>query len=71
MPAVLKDSFYNVGQLQLCKDSLALRAHSLYVFLFKEFATEDSNASCERCRVVLVICRLSDHKYRHVNVYVA
>ncbi len=39
------------------------------VFLFKEFATDYSNASFEPCRVVLVICRFSDHKCRHDNVY--
>ncbi len=42
-----------------------------YVFLFKEFATDDSNASFEQCRVVLVVCLFSDHKCRHGNVYVA
>ncbi len=42
-----------------------------YVFLFKEFATDDSNTSFEQCRVVLVVCRFSDHKCRHGNVYVA
>ncbi len=36
----------------------------------KEFATDDSNASFEQCRVVLVVCHLSDHKCRHGNVYV-
>ncbi len=40
-----------------------------YVFLFKEFATDYSNASFEQCRVVLVVCRFSDHKCRHGNVY--
>ncbi len=42
-----------------------------YVFIFKEFATDDSNASFELCRGVLVVCRFSDHKCRHGNVYVA
>ncbi len=41
-----------------------------YVFLFKEFATDDSNVSFEQCRVELV-CRFSDHKCRHGNVYAA
>ncbi len=41
-----------------------------YIFLFKEFATDDSNASFEQCRLVLVVCRFSDHKCRHSNVYV-
>ncbi len=40
-----KGHFYKVGQLQLCKDGLALLIHSLYVFLFKEFTSDDSNAS--------------------------
>ncbi len=35
-----------------------------YIFLFKEFATDDSNVSFEQCRVVLV-CHFSDHKCRH------
>ncbi len=51
-----------------------LLTHSLlpkYVFLFKEFATDDSNVSFEQCRVVLVVCRFSDHKCRHGYVYVA
>ncbi len=39
--------------------------------MFKEFATDDSNASFEQCRVVLVVCRFSDHKCRHGNVYAA
>uniref|UniRef100_A0A672RNY0 Cleavage stimulation factor subunit 3 n=1 Tax=Sinocyclocheilus grahami TaxID=75366 RepID=A0A672RNY0_SINGR len=33
-------------------------------FIFKQFATDDSNASFEQCRVALV-CRFSDHKCRH------
>ncbi len=37
-----------------------------YVFLFKEFATDASNASFELWRVVLVY-RFSDHKCRHGN----
>ncbi len=36
-----------------------------------QFATDDSNASFELCRVVLVVCRFSDHKCRHGNVYMA
>ncbi len=48
-----------VGAIQHCKDSLVLLTHSLkYVSIFKEFATDYSNASFEQCRVVLV-CRLS------------
>ncbi len=42
-----------------------------YVFIFKEFATDDSNTSFEQCRVVLVVCRFYDHKCRHGNVYAA
>ncbi len=34
-------------------------------------ATDFSNASFELCRVVLVVCRFSDHKCRHGNVYTA
>ncbi len=41
-----------------------------YVFLFKEFATDDSNTSFELCRVVLVVCRFYDHKCRHGNFLV-
>ncbi len=41
-----------------------------YVFIFKEFAIDYSKVSFEQCRVVLVVCRFSDHKYRHGNVYV-
>ncbi len=40
-----------------------------YIFLFKEFATDNSNASFEQCRVVLVVCRFSDRKCRHGNFY--
>ncbi len=40
-----------------------------YVFIFKEFATDDSNVNFEQCRVVLVV--FSDHKCRHGNVYAA
>ncbi len=46
-----KGCFYKVGQFQLCKNSLTLRTHSKYVS-----ASDDSNASFERCRVVLVVC---------------
>ncbi len=31
-------------------------------------ASDDSNASFEQCRVVLVVCHFSDHKCRHGNV---
>ncbi len=55
-----KGCFYKVGQFQLCKDSLMLLTHSKYVS-----ATDYSNASFELCRVVLVVCRFSDHKCRH------
>uniref|UniRef100_A0A672S5Q9 Myosin VIIA n=1 Tax=Sinocyclocheilus grahami TaxID=75366 RepID=A0A672S5Q9_SINGR len=34
-------------------------------FIFKGFATDDSNASFEQCRVALVVCHFSDHKCRH------
>ncbi len=43
----------------------------MYVFSFKKVATDDSNASFEQCRVVLVVSRFSDHKCRHGNVYIA
>ncbi len=33
--------------------------------------TDNSNASFEQCRVVLIVCRFSDHKCRHGNVYAA
>ncbi len=66
-----KGCFYKVGQFQLCKDSLALLTHSKYVFIFEEFASDDSNASFEQCRVVLDVCCFSDHKRRHGNVYAA
>ncbi len=66
-----KGCFYKVGQFQLCKDSLALLTHSKYVFIFEEFASDDSNASFEQCRVVLDVCCFSDHKRRHSNVYAA
>ncbi len=42
-----------------------------YVFIFKEFATDYSNASFELCRVGLVVCHFSNHKCRHGNVYMA
>ncbi len=75
LPAMHKVCFYKVGQFQLCKNSLALltqvQSHWKYVFLFKEFATDDSNVSFEQCRVVLVVCRFSDHKCRHGKVYTA
>ncbi len=61
-----KDCFYKVGKIQLCKDSLALLTYSLYV-RYKEYATDDSNASFEQCRVVLVVCHFYDHKCRHSN----
>ncbi len=64
---MLKDCFYKVGQFQICKGRLALLNHSLQVFLFKEFATDDSNASFELCRVTLVVCCFSDHG----NIYAA
>ncbi len=57
-----QNCFYKVGQLQLCKGK--------YAFIFEELATDDSNASFEQCRVVLV-CRFSDHKCRRGNVYTA
>ncbi len=58
------------GNSNFAKDSLALLTHvkSKYVFLFKEFAPDYSNASFEQCRVALVVCRFSDHKCRHGNV---
>ncbi len=65
-----KSCFYEVGQFQLCKDSLALLTHK-YIFSFKEFATDYSNASFELCRVVLVVSFFSNHKCRHGNVYAA
>ncbi len=37
-------------------------------YKLKEFANDYSNASFELCRVVLVVCRFSDHKCRHGNV---
>ncbi len=39
------------------------------LLLIKEFATDYSNVSFELCRVVLVVCRFSDHKCRHGIVY--
>ncbi len=71
--AMHKGCFYKVGQFQLCKDSLVLMwlTACKYVFLFKEFALNDLNLSFELCRVVLVVCRFSNHKCRHGNVYMA
>ncbi len=40
-----------------------------YVFLFKEFSTDSSDASFEQCRVQLVVCRFSDYECRHGNVH--
>ncbi len=71
-PGLHKGCFYKVGQFQLCKDSLVLLTQACkYVFIFKEFSTDDSNASFWQCRVVLVVCCFSDHKCRHGNVYTA
>ncbi len=62
LPAVLKG----------CKGQYGASDSALkYVFLFKERATDDSNVSFEQCRVVLVVCRISDHKCIHGNVYTA
>ncbi len=57
-----KDCFYKVEQFQLCFWLTACKYVS---------ATDDSNVSFEHCRVVLVVCRFSDHKCRHGNVYMA
>uniref|UniRef100_A0A672S5X6 Myosin VIIA n=1 Tax=Sinocyclocheilus grahami TaxID=75366 RepID=A0A672S5X6_SINGR len=48
---------YNDG----CSDSQTVSKF----FIFKGFATDDSNASFEQCRVALVVCHFSDHKCRH------
>ncbi len=78
-----EDYFLNLGvACQLCAKAVSIKwgnsnfARTVlrfwltackYVFLFKEFATDDSNVSFEQCRVELV-CRFSDHKCRHGNV---
>ncbi len=83
----MEDCFLNLGVAwQLCTKAVSIKwgnsnfARTVwcfwltackYVFLFKEFATDDSNKSFELCRVVLVVCRFSDHKCRHGNVYAA
>ncbi len=82
-----EDYFLNLGvACQLCSKAVSIKwgnsnfARTVYrfwltackyVFLFKEFATDDSNTSFEQCRVVLAVCRFSDHKCRHGNVYAA
>ncbi len=82
-----EDYFLNLGvACQLCTKAVSIKwgnsnfARTVwrfwltackYVFLFKEFATDDSNASFEQFRVVLVVCHFSDHKCRHGNVYAA
>ncbi len=62
-----KGCFYKVGQFQLCKDRLFWLTACDNVFLFKEFSTDDSNASFEQCREVLLVCRFSDHKCSNYN----
>ncbi len=42
-----------------------------YDFVFKEFATDDSNTNFEQRRVALFVSRFSNHKCRHGNVYAA
>ncbi len=80
-----EDYFLNLGvACQLCSTAVSIKwgnsnfARTVwrfwltackYVFLFKEFATDHSNASFEQCGVALVFCRFSDHKCRQGNVY--
>ncbi len=68
-----EDYFLNLGVgCQLCTKAVSIKCGNSnfartvwrfcltackYAFLFKEFATEYSNASFELCRVVLVVCR--------------
>ncbi len=82
-----EEYFLNLGvACQLCTKAVSisgtiptLQGHSgasdsrlsKYIFLLKEFATDDSNVSFEQCREVLVVFRFSDHKCRHGNVYAA
>ncbi len=50
-------------QCQLCTKSVSIKwgnpnfARTVWRFIFKEFATDHSNASFEQCSVVLVVCR--------------
>ncbi len=79
----MEDYFLNLGvAFQLCSKAVTIKwgnsnfarivwCFCKYVFLFKEFSTNDSNASFELCRVVLIVCRFSNHKCRHGNVYAA
>ncbi len=83
----MEDYFLNLGVAwQLCKKAVSMKwgnsnfarivwrfwlTACKYVFLFKEYATDDSNASFEQCRVALVVCHFSDHKCRRSNVYAA
>ncbi len=77
-----EDYFLNLGvACQLCSKAVSIKwsnsnfARTAWRFWLTACkyvsATDDSNVSFEQCRVVLVVCRFSDHKCRHGHVYAA